>query len=359
NINALCDQIFGNPDDPGDMGAHGGKLRPRSLTDYRYILNKHVRPALGTMKVNDVEAWHIDKLHAHVTRVSGPYRANRCIAVLSKMFSLAIRWKIRAESAGNPCKGVEKNQEYPRERYLSADERIRLREALDAHDNQHAANVIRLLAYTGARASEPGQTAWSDVDLTRGVWTKIATNTKQKKIHRLPLSTAALELLRTMQAAAPDARMITGLTYRQIYAHFGRIVKAANLTHELRTRPNDLRHSLASVMAADKQSLPIIGKALGHAHAATTQRYVHLFDDPVRAATEQASAIITAKAPAEVGPLDGRGRLRPRPRPPAPTALARRCGLRVGKSSWLRELEVVSLGHGVSLLRRRSGARTP
>jgi integrase len=184
--------------------------------------------------------------------------------------------------------------------------KIRLRKALDAHDDQHAANVIRLLAYTGARASEPGQTPWGDVDLTLGVWTKVATNTKQKKIHRLPLSTAALEVLRTMRAAAPDARMITNLTYRQIYARFGSIVKAANLTHELGTRPNDLRHSLASVMAADKQSLPIIGEALGHAHAATTQRYVHLFDDPVRAATEQASAIITGKAPAEVVPLKRR-----------------------------------------------------
>jgi integrase len=164
--------------------------------------------------------------------------------------------------------------------------KIRLRKALDAHDDQHAANVIRLLAYTGARASEPGQTPWGDVDLTLGVWTKVATNTKQKKIRRLPL--------------------ITNLTYRQHYARFGSIVKAANLTHELGTRPNDLRHSLASVMAADKQSLPIIGEALGHAHAATTQRYVHLFDDPVRAATEQASAIITGKAPAEVVPLKRR-----------------------------------------------------
>ena len=32
--------------------------------------------------------------------------------------------------------------------------------------------------------------------------------------------------------------------------------------------------------------LPIIGKLLGHVHAATTQRYAHLSDDPVREASE-------------------------------------------------------------------------
>ena len=72
-----------------------------------------------------------------------------------------------------------------------------------------------------------------------------------------------------MRAAAPDATMLTDLSYKNIYDHFKTIVEAAKLTHVLGTRLHDLRHSLASVMAADKQSLPIIGKALGHAHAAS------------------------------------------------------------------------------------------
>jgi hypothetical protein len=36
-------------------------------------------------------------------------------------------------------------------------------------------------------------------------------------------------------------------------------------------------------------------------------------------------------------------------------AVAQNLGQRIGKSSWLRQLENVSLGHGVSLLRWRSG----
>ena len=44
-------------------------------------------------------------------------------------------------------------------------------------------------------------------------------------------------------------------------------------------RVHDLRHSFASIAAADGASLPMIAKALGHAHPATTSRYVHLADD--------------------------------------------------------------------------------
>jgi integrase len=59
------------------------------------------------------------------------------------------------------------------------------------------------------------------------------------------------------------------------------IRKAADLND---VRLHDLRHAFASVAAASGMGLPIIGKMLGHAQAATTQRYAHLADDPVKAA---------------------------------------------------------------------------
>ncbi len=41
-------------------------------------------------------------------------------------------------------------------------------------------------------------------------------------------------------------------------------------------------------------SLPMIGKLLGHTQAATTARYAHLADDPVRAANEAIGEKIAA-----------------------------------------------------------------
>ena len=59
-------------------------------------------------------------------------------------------------------------------------------------------------------------------------------------------------------------------------------------------RLHDLRHSFASVGVAHGEGLPLIGALLGHRHAATTHRYSHLSDDPVRAASERIGEHIAA-----------------------------------------------------------------
>ena len=61
-------------------------------------------------------------------------------------------------------------------------------------------------------------------------------------------------------------------------------------------RIHDLRHTYASILASSGLSLPIIGALLGHTQAATTQRYAHLLDGALRAATERAGAIVTGTA---------------------------------------------------------------
>ena len=72
-------------------------------------------------------------------------------------------------------------------------------------------------------------------------------------------------------------------------------------------RIHDLRHTYASVLASAGMSLPVIGALLGHTQPATTHRYAHLFDDPLRQATERAAAIVTGEPSAEIVQLK-RGR---------------------------------------------------
>ena len=73
-------------------------------------------------------------------------------------------------------------------------------------------------------------------------------------------------------------------------------------------RLHDLRHTYATALASAGLSLPIIGALLGH--STPTRRPIHhLFDDPLRAATERASAVITGATPAAIEPImKGRGR---------------------------------------------------
>ena len=86
--------------------------------------------------------------------------------MLSKMFNLATRWGWRTE---NPAKGIERNPEQKRRRYLSAAELARLAKALDEHEDKQAANIVRLLLLTGARRGEVQAMRWDQLDLDKGV----------------------------------------------------------------------------------------------------------------------------------------------------------------------------------------------
>ena len=103
---------------------HLPRKRASTAEDYLRMLRVHIRPHFGThMKVADVVFADVDRLHHSITKEGHLHRANRVVAVLSKMFSLAIRWGMRDD---NPCRSIEKNTEHHRRRYSSGDELERL-----------------------------------------------------------------------------------------------------------------------------------------------------------------------------------------------------------------------------------------
>jgi integrase len=286
-------------------------VKKRTGGDDEAKIRRIIRPELGSRKVASITFTDIDRLARKVTIESGPYQANRVLALLSKMFNLAVRWEIRAD---NPCRGVERNLEERRYRYLTGDELRRLTEALAKHPSQSVANVIRLLLLTGARLGEVIGAEWCQVDLAAGVWTKPSASTKTKREHRIPLSGPARQLLVEMRAAADGAGEASPYLFPARAGNSGHLTgldrawatlcKAAGLRG---VRLHDLRHTYASILASAGLSLPIIGGLLGHTQPNTTARYSHLFDDPLRTATERAAAIIEGREKAEVVGLRGRG----------------------------------------------------
>jgi integrase len=286
---------------------HLPKLRPSTRAMYRGIIKTEVVPALGDLKVAAVEYEHIDRLHAKISK-RAPYLANRALALMSKMFALAILWRMRTDS---PVRGVQRNQERKRRRYLSPDELARLTKALRGHHNHEAADALRLLLLTGARKGEVLSATWDQIDVIGGVWTKPAATTKQKTEHRVPLSTPARQVLSQIRARNQTARFVfpgPGPTGHRmnLKRDWVQICKTAGITG---VRVHDLRHSYASQLASAGVGLHVIGALLGHSQPQTTHRYAHLFDDPLRAATERVGAIISGQPAADVVPLN-KGRRR-------------------------------------------------
>jgi integrase len=268
--------------------------KKRSRYDDEGMLRKWIEPALGGRKVVDITHDDIDRLHAKITKAGSPIRANRCTALASKMFSLAIRWGWRSD---NPAKGVERNPEDRRSRYLNSDELARLSAALATHPSQQAANAVRLLLLTGARRMEVLAARWDQLD--SGIWTKPASYTKQKREHRLPLSAPALQLLSEIPRNGPF--VFPGRNGRghlqDLKKSWAALCKAADLEG---LRLHDLRHTYASLLASSGASLPLIGSLLGHTQPGTTARYAHLHDEAQRAAAERVGAIVTGGGGADV-----------------------------------------------------------
>lgn len=267
------------------------RKRPSTIKDYKGMLKKHIGPHFGKFtKVADVEFDDIDKLHRKVTASGSTYQANRVVAVCSKMFSLAIQWKMRSD---NPCKGVEKNQESKRKRYLTGDELTRLTSALAKHPDRQFAAIVFVLLATGARKGEVLGMRWDALTLTKGkaIWIKPASTTKQKSDHVAPLSEPVRQLLAGIKKSGafvfPSNDNPTG--HRVEIKSWAALCKKAGIEG---LRVHDLRHSFASQLVSSGASLPLIGALLGHASPSTTNRYAHMFDDPQRAAVEKVAEIV-------------------------------------------------------------------
>jgi integrase len=216
-------------------------------------------------------------MHRRITESGRPVRANRILAVASKMFSMSLvplpgenkPW--RGADLGNPCKGIERNHEEPREQFFSAAELTRIGEALDKHPGA-ASDCIRLVMMTGCRPGEAMQAEWTEFDAEPRYWIKPSTHVKQRKTHRLPLNPPALELVDRLRATRTVGKWVfpgnvPGDHLQTLQHAWNFVRKEAGL---LNARIYDLRHTFASVGAGGGLSLPIIGKLLGHTHARTT-----------------------------------------------------------------------------------------
>jgi integrase len=308
------------------------RKRAKTSRDYKAAIETYIRPTLKHHRVAEVTFSDLDGLHRKVTKGGqrgrgAPYIANRTVAILSKMFSQAIRWGWRTD---NPAKGVERNHEEKRQRYLSPTEIAALSAALAEHKDTQAADIVRLLMLTGARKGEVLSMRWEHLNLETGHWTKPSAHTKQKTVHRTPLSGPAKQLLSELLKAKEGARsnlpraqfVFPGrfddghrIEFKKAWAEMCiaakiitvKTVKDTKGGERILVRPSarvhDLRHTYASVLASSGLSLSIIGALLGHTQPATTARYAHLLDDPLRQATERVGVVVTGRSSADIVPI--------------------------------------------------------
>jgi integrase len=293
------------------------KRKTRTGDEYQRLLDLHLLPTLGSRQLASIKRAEVARLHAALS--DRPFAANRCLALLSSIWN----WAARRDEVlfdDNPVRGIEKNAEKGRERYLTHKELARLGEALrlaettglpwtvdeDKPTANHAPKepnrrtvldpfavaAIRLLIFTGARVGEILNARWDQVDFQRGILFLADSKTGRKPVY---LSTATVAVLSNLPKVECTPFIIAGAkpgeARHDLKRPWAMVRRAANLPG---LRLHDLRHTFASYGAGGGLGLPIIGKLLGHSQASTTQRYAHLDADPVRRASEQIASTIEA-----------------------------------------------------------------
>jgi integrase len=270
------------------------KGKPRSVIEFRSLVERYILPNLGRLKVVEVTRADVEALHRGMRKT--PVTANRAVAVLSAMMVFAEREEMRP-AGSNPARFVQKYPEKKRDRFLSAEEMARLGDALAEAERSGselpgALLAVRLLALSGMRRTEVLTLRWEYVDWERSCLHLPDSKTGRKVV---PLGAPALDLLSQAPRTEGNPYVCPG---ERVGGHvigidrvWRRLCKSAGLTG---VRLHDLRHSYASTGAAAGFGLPIIGKVLGHSSSSTTQRYAHLADDPLRVAVDRISGEISA-----------------------------------------------------------------
>ena len=201
---------------------------------------------LGKRKVAALTFADIDALHRTITKRAGPYRANRVIALVSKLCSLAVQWQWRAD---NPCRGIERHDEAKRKRYLTAAELERFSEALASHDDRDAADIFRLLLLTGARRGEVLVRAMGRHRSRKRRLDEARRDHKNAHRSRRSFQAPARQLIAGRERT--DSEYLFpgrhGGHRVELKANWRRICKAAGITG---LRIHDLRHSYASQLAS-------------------------------------------------------------------------------------------------------------
>jgi integrase len=302
--------------------------KPSTIKNDRSRSSNHVKPLLGSRTAGSVTSADIDRAMRDIAagrtardEKTGPHgrsivsggkgAATQTVRVLSAMFSFAVKRKLRAD---NPVEGVEKYKTRKSERFLTSPELEALGAAIREAETSgvpwdiseasmskhapglehrrttispHAAAALRLLLFTGARLREILHLRWSEVDFERGLLLLPDSKTGRKTII---LNAPALAVLQDLQRIG--AYVIAGETAGQknekprsdLKRPWALVSKRAGFEG---VRLHDLRHTHASFGAGAGLGLPVIGRLLGHTQAATTARYAHLADDPLRKAADR------------------------------------------------------------------------
>lgn len=253
----------------------------------------HIDGAFPEAFVDSLTEGEVTKWFVALTDKSGPGAANRCLEILRAALNKAEEWGYRVENT-NPCYGIRQNRKNHRNRFLSDDELARLGVVLakaragEDRTAQAYASAILLLVLTGCRVGEILSLEWSDL---KGL--RLHLRDSKTGPRTVWLGDEARDLIVALPRCGKNASIFWNWRYRRpiqtIHSPWAKFRDEARLRD---VRLHDLRHTYASHAVMGRESLPMIGRLLGHATVKSTSRYAHFEDAHLLEAAETIGAAI-------------------------------------------------------------------
>lgn len=252
------------------------------LDSKRRILENHLKPALGTKRLDEIGPREIEAFKAAQVKAElEPKTINNQLTVLLKILNTAVKWRSSTGLAIAP--DIEwmdvPDQEFD---FLKFEEADRLLEKVDSWWKTMTLVALR----TGLRIGELRALRWEDVDLVAGrimvrqaAWKKKIGTPKGGKSREIPLSPDALEALKGHRHLrgeyvfcheAGDGEL---LTEGEVKWPLWRACKRASLRM---IQWHVLRHTFASHLVMRGVPLKAVQELMGHATIEMTMRYAHL-----------------------------------------------------------------------------------
>jgi len=281
----------------------GKRRAPRYIEETRRNFDNHVLPRWRDRQIGSISRRDVIELLDAVmdsgTKVrspegnkhvrGGPIAANRVLAAVRALFNWALR---RGLIETTPAALVERpGEETRRERALSGEELRVVWQASEGLGYPMGA-FFRLVMLTGQRREEVATMAWADIDLDAKVWAIPAEVTKAGRGHALPLSPAAMDLLRsiprkmarnTAGLLAPSPHVFTtngetpvsgySVAKKRMDAATAKARKEAGLKPIDPWTVHDLRRTAATEMGRLGVSRFVIARVLNHADRSVTAIY--------------------------------------------------------------------------------------
>lgn len=272
------------------------KKRERTVRDERSILDRHVRPAFGDLRIEEIDRALIRGLLRKMVARGIGAQTNRTHAVIRQVLAYGVA---EERITTNPAAGLPPQaDEAPRSRVLTDHELKALWLALNApadlwkpkkrgseelvrvYVGRKLAIASQLCLLLLQRRGEVAGMRREELDLDRGIWTIPAIRMKGGKAHVVPLPSAAVDLIREAEALAwkerPEGRNEPLSPIFPSPRDPDKSIRPDSVTHTIRdvaaavgmpnAAPHDLRRTGATNMVSErlKVSPLVVSRLLAH-----------------------------------------------------------------------------------------------